>query len=161
MNYKLLANVNYQIKHIDRDSGIMKVHCALENKEKWDEELIVQRHSEEEGQAVYELHMDIKTEEQFALNFNGKEFEVFKYENQAEKRFNEFTEVNPSFKDLMEIELIDVDVYAVPPAHEIRRELLNQMGITMDERSLDERDGREQHYDGYGADMGFDFTYLI
>jgi hypothetical protein len=157
MNYKLLANVNYSILARDKENGILTVKCELENKEVFDEELIVQRHSENEGQGIYNLRMSLTEEEQYALIFNGEELECFTKEWQATKRYKEFLVVNASFESLIEIEVVDKEVYITPPPHEIKRQLLWEMGIEMEDENLDTRDGRDTYYDGIGSDYGFNF----
>jgi hypothetical protein len=157
INYKLLANVNYSIIARDKESGIVTVKSDLENLEAFDEDLIVQRHSEEEQQGIFHLRMVLTEVEQYALMFNGKEIECFEQEYKARNRYQEFLLANANFESLMEIEIVDREVYITPPPHEIKRQLLWEMGIEMEDQNLDTRDGRDTYYDGIGSDYGFNF----
>jgi len=161
MNYKLLAGINYQVRHIDRELGEFQVHCSIENKEEFNEDLIVQKHNEVEESILFTLRMSLVTEEFFAIMFKGEEISSHKTEQKAHNEMEKLLNMSPFLKDLLELEIIYKEVYVLPPSHEIRRMLLWEMDIQLERENLDQRDGRDHQYDGPGADFGFNFDGLL
>ncbi len=153
MNYKLLANINYQV-HAHTETHLT-VKVDLENLKKFNEELIVQEHDENETSMLVEVQKLKFNEEALSVTINDAELKRFSAhrigEEHAYSYMERLIEETPALKSLLALEIIDVESYRNPPAHEIRRQILSHLAIDNADYNDDDRGLSDDIYDGYVA----------
>ena len=149
MNYKLLANLQYQVHSRCKESGILTLNVNLESLKKFNEELIVQEHEADETHIKVEISMLTYAREEFSIVANGGEIKRFSREADAHDFMEAKIEALPLLKDFLELEILEVEDFRVPPSHEIRRQLLSKLVVNNDDYNDDDRGNSSDHYDGY------------
>lgn len=152
MNYKLLSNIQYQVHSRCNASGTMTVKVDLEHLMKFDEDLIVQNHSKDERHALVDIIMLKYEREEYSVMGNDTEIKRFSSEDQAHDFIESKVASIPALDGLLELEIVDVEDFRVPPSHEIRRQVLSQLVVSNDDYNDDDRGVSKDIYDGYIPD---------